>query len=375
MRRSSIIVHAGLEPDPSTGAIAPGFEPSTIFRYPEEGYHGAPYGYSRNNNPGRERLEKAIAALEGGEQAAAFGSGMAAIQAVIQSLGSGMHVIAPIDVYHGTRTLLNDFRDRWGLELSFVDMSTVDEVQKAIKQNTTLIWLESPSNPMLNLCDIALIAELAHEKKITVCVDNTWPSPILQQPLSLGADLVMHSTTKYLGGHSDLLGGVIVSKSGTGLFENIRKVQQIAGAVPSPFDCWLLLRSMRTLGVRVKQQVSNAKKIVEWLKTQDWVDTIFYPGLPEHPGHFIAKKQMSDFGAMISFTVKLAPEKVLLMVSKSTMISPATSLGGVESTWEHRFSTEGPLSKTPNTLIRLSVGIEDADDLIDDIHQAYQRVR
>ncbi len=375
MRRSSIIVHAGLEPNPTTGAIAPGFEPSTIFRYPEEGYHAAAYGYSRNNNPGRERLERAIAALEGGEQAAAFGSGMAAIQAVIQSLGSGMHVIAPLDVYHGTRTLLNDFRDRWGLELSYVEMSEVDEVRKAFKPNTALIWLESPSNPMLNLSDISLIAALAHEKMVTVCVDNTWPSPILQQPLALGADLVMHSTTKYLGGHSDLLGGAIVSKTGRGLFENIRKMQQIAGAVPSPFDCWLLLRSIRTLGIRVKQQVANAKEVVDWLTKQDWVEKVFYPGLPDHPGHSIAKKQMSDFGAMISFTVKLSPEKVLSMVSKSSLISPATSLGGVESTWEHRFSTEGPLSKTPDTLIRLSVGIEDVDDLIEDIQQSYQLAR
>lgn len=375
MRRSSLIVHAGLEPDPTTRAIAPGFEPSTIFRYPEEGYHAAPYGYSRNNNPGRERLEKAIAVLEGGDQAAAFGSGMAAIQAVIQSLGTSKHVIAPVDVYHGTRTLLNDFRDRWGLEISYVDMSLVSDVRDAIQDNTRLLWLESPSNPMLNLCDISLLSDIAHKRKIYVCVDNTWPSPILQQPLSLGADLVMHSTTKYLGGHSDLLGGVIVGRKGSELFESVRKMQQMGGAVPSPFDCWLLLRSIRTLGIRVKQQVENAKMIVDWLSKQAWVNTVYYPGLSSHSGHEIAKKQMLDFGAMISFTVKLSPEKVLLMVSKSTMISPATSLGGVESTWEHRFSTEGPLSKTPNNLIRLSVGIEDVDDLIEDIQQSYEKVR
>jgi cystathionine gamma-synthase len=374
MRRSSLIVHAGLEPDPTTGAIAPGFEPSTIYRYPEEGYHGAQYGYSRNNNPGRERLEHALAALEGGEKAAAFGSGMAAIQAVIQSLGTGKHVIAPIDVYHGTRTLLNDFRDRWGLELSYVDMSVEAEVREAFRDNTALLWLESPSNPMLNLCDISLLSDLAREHGVSVCVDNTWPSPILQQPIALGADLVMHSTTKYLGGHSDLLGGIIIGKTGSTLFESVKKIQQMAGAVPSPFDCWLLLRSIRTLGVRVKQQVMNAKTLVHWLGEQAWVDTVYYPGLPNHPGHAVAKKQMSDFGAMISFTVKLNPDKVLAMVSKSTMITPATSLGGVESTWEHRFSTEGPLSKTPDTLIRLSVGIEDVDDLIEDIHQAYNNV-
>ncbi len=374
MKFDSILVHAGLEPDPSTKAIAPGFAPSTIFEFPEGGFQNTRYGYARYDNPSRHTLEVALATLEGGAEAAAFGSGMAAIQAVIQALGQGAHVVAPIDVYHGTRNLMNDFVEHWGLHVHFVNMTDLTSVEEAVNAQTRLIWLETPSNPMLHITDIEAICKIARSKGVPVCVDNTWPSPALQQPLTMGADLVMHSTTKYLGGHSDILGGAVIGSQGSVLFERIRRIQQLGGAVPSPFDCWLLLRSMRTLGVRIRQQCQNAEVIVDWLKEHPMVETVFYPGLKTHPGHTIATSQMKHFGAMLSFTLRLPAIKVAKVVCNSEMIVHATSLGSVESIWEHRRSSEGPESKTPETLIRLSVGIEDASDLINDIDLSIRSV-
>lgn len=374
MKFDSILVHAGLVPDPVTKAVAPGFSPSTIFEFSEGGFQNNEFGYARYGNPSRNTLESALATLEGGAEAATFGSGMAAIQAVIQSLGQGAHVVAPIDVYHGTRNLLNDFVERWGLRVDYVHMTDLSVVEGAVGPDSKLIWLETPSNPMLHITDIEGVCKIAHRKAVPVCVDNTWPSPMLQQPLLLGADLVMHSTTKYLGGHSDILGGAVVGAHGSTLFERVRRIQQIAGAVPSPFDCWLLLRSLRTLGVRVRQQCQNAEKIVDWLHAHPLVETVFYPGLPNHPGHDIASAQMKHFGAMLSFTLRMSPAQAAKLVCNSKMIVHATSLGGVESSWEHRLSSEGPLSKTPATLLRLSVGIEDPDDIMGDIQQALYSV-
>jgi cystathionine gamma-synthase len=227
---------------------------------------------------------------------------------------------------------------------------------------------------MLHISDIEAICKIARKKGVPVCVDNTWPSPMLQQPLIMGADLVMHSTTKYLGGHSDILGGAVVGSRESVLFERVRRIQQIAGAVPSPFDCWLLLRSMRTLGVRVRQQCQNAEIVANWLNEHPLVETVYYPGLVSHPGHSIAASQMKHFGAMLSFTLRLPPEKVVKAVCNSQMIVHATSLGSVESLWEHRRSSEGPESKTPPTLVRLSVGIEDVDDIIHDIDASLKSV-
>jgi len=374
MKLDSILVHAGLEPDPSTKAIAPGFAPSTIFEFPEGGFQNTRFGYARYDNPSRHTLETALATLEEGAASATFGSGMAAIQAVIQALGQGAHVVAPTDVYHGTRNLLNDFSEHWGLHVTYVDMTNLSSVVEAVDARTRLVWLETPSNPMLHITDIEAVCSIARAKGVPVCVDNTWPSPVLQQPLKLGADLVMHSTTKYLGGHSDILGGAVVGSSGSTLFERVRRIQQLAGAVPSPFDCWLLLRSIRTLGVRVRQQCQNAELIAVWLNEHPLVETVFYPGLKSHPGHTVAASQMKHYGAMLSFTLRMSPEKAAKSVCNSEMIVHATSLGSVESTWEHRRSSEGPESKTPSTLIRLSVGIEDVEDLISDIDAAIKSV-
>jgi cystathionine gamma-synthase len=374
MKFDSILVHAGLEPDPTTKAVAPGFAPSTIFEFPEGGFQNTRFGYARYDNPSRHSLETALATLEDGAEAAAFGSGMAAIQAVIQALGQGARVIAPTDVYHGTRNLMNDFVQYWGLHVDYVNMTDLACVAEAISAETRLVWLETPSNPMLHITDVEAVCNIARAKGVPVCVDNTWPSPMLQQPLKMGADLVMHSTTKYLGGHSDILGGAVVGGHGSVLFERVRRIQQLAGAVPSPFDCWLLLRSMRTLGVRVRQQCQNAEVIAGWLSEHPLVETVFYPGLKSHPGHSIAASQMKHFGAMLSFTLRLPPEKALKVVCNSQMIVHATSLGSVESLWEHRRSSEGPESKTPDTLIRLSVGIEDVDDIISDIDASIKAV-
>lgn len=374
MKFDSKLVHSGLEPDPVTKAVAPGFAPSTIFEFAEGGFQNTRFGYARYDNPSRHTLETTLASLEEGANAATFGSGMAAIQAVIQSLGHSAHVVAPIDVYHGTRNLLNDFVEHWGLRVDYVNLTDLSTAADAIQAGTSLVWVESPSNPMLHITDIEGVCKIARSKGVPVCVDNTWPSPMLQQPLQLGADILMHSTTKYLGGHSDILGGAVVGSHGSSLFERIRRIQQIAGAVPSPFDCWLLLRSIRTLGVRVRQQCQNAEKIVEWLSAHPLVETVFYPGLQSHPGHDIAASQMKHFGAMLSFTLKLSPSQAAKLVCNSKMIVHATSLGGVESSWEHRLSSEGPLSKTPATLLRLSVGIEDSDDIIADIEQSLNSV-
>ncbi len=374
MKLDSILVHSGLEPDPSTKAIAPGFAPSTIFEFQEGGFHNTRFGYARYDNPSRHTLETALATLEEGAETAAFGSGMAAIQAVIQALGHGSRVVAPTDVYHGTRVLLNDFVQFWGLHVDYVDMTDLSSVAEAVDTRTHLVWLETPSNPMLHITDIEAVCGIARAKGVPVCVDNTWPSPMLQQPLKLGADLVMHSTTKYLGGHSDILGGAVVGSHGSMLFERVRRIQQLAGAVPSPFDCWLLLRSIRTLGVRIRQQCQNAAMIAGWLSEHPLVETVFYPGLKNHPGHAIAASQMKDFGAMLSFTLRMSPEKAAMVPCVSELIVHATSLGSVESLWEHRRSTEGPDSKTPSTLIRLSVGIEDVEDLINDIDASLKSV-
>lgn len=370
MHISTKLAHAGLTPDPTTGAITPPIELSTIYKYPEQGYPDAEFAYTRHHNPGRRRLEQALASLEEGVDAAAFGSGMAAMQAVIQALGKDAHLIVPDDLYHGFRTLLLDYSTHWGVHVSFVDMTHPDQLVHHIQPNTRMIWLETPSNPMLNVTDILAITTLAKAHNIAVCVDNTWMTPVLQKPLSLGADLVMHSTTKYMGGHSDILGGAIIVKESSTLFDRIRHIQQLSGGVPSPFDCWLLLRSLRTLFVRIHHQMKNAQVIAEWLSKHPDVANVFYPGLLSETIYPFAAQQMSGPGAMISFILKRPAKEVLAVVSKSKLILPATSLGGVESTWEHRFSSEGPSSKTPDQLIRLSVGIEDVNDLIKDIAEA-----
>ncbi len=365
------VIHGAPRHPNLTDVVAP-IHPTTIFNHPETGMDASQDHYIRSDNPNRRQLEELCTGLEDGSQAAAFASGMAAIAAVFQALEPGDHLILPQDVYHGTRTLVKKIMHRWNLQFDEVDTTDLERVRQSITQKTRLIWLETPSNPMLHITDISAIAELAREldSGIQVAVDNTWPSPALQQPLNLGADISVHSATKYLGGHSDILGGVVINKQSDEMAGRIRDFQQQAGGVLSPHDSWMLVRSIKTLGWRMKGHCLNARKIAGFLSDHPKVTKVYYPGLKDHHGHDIAQKQMSDFGGMISFEIYGSAEDALRMVAKAKIITSATSLGGVESIWEHRRSSESDDSQTPEALIRLSVGLEDVDDLIEDISMA-----
>jgi cystathionine gamma-synthase len=369
MRIETLAVHAGHEVDPATGAVAAPIHLSTTFERDAEGNYPSGYIYGRSANPNRHSLEVAMAALEGGDEAAAFGSGLAASSAVLQALSAGDHVVAPTDVYHGMTKLLREVYVRWGLDASFVDMTNLDALKEAIRPNTKLVWIETPSNPVLKITDIAAAAEIAHGAGALCACDNTW-SPIVQRPLDLGCDLVMHSTTKYLGGHSDVTGGAIVAKGATDFFARVREIQTTCGGVPSPFDCWLILRGMRSLPWRMRGHCENALKIATWLCDHQRVETVHYPGLTSHPGHEIAARQMSAFSGMLSFEVRGGRETALAVAAKTKLFIQATSLGGVESLIEHRASIKGEDPRTPQGLLRVSVGLEHADDLIEDLGQA-----
>ncbi|MGQ3058413.1 MAG: trans-sulfuration enzyme family protein [Nevskia sp.] len=372
MKLETLAIHAGRHPDAATGAVAPSPILSTTFARDADGEYPHGHLYSRSGNPGRTALETLLAALERGATAAAFASGSAASLAVFQALSPGDHVIAPDDVYHGTRTQLRELLARWGLTHSLVDLTDLDAVRAAITPATRLIWAETPSNPLLKICDIAGLAELARAAGATLVVDSTFATPVIQQPLTLGADLVMHSTTKYLGGHSDVLGGALIARDASDpLFGRIRDLQTKGGAVPSPFDCWLLQRSIATLPLRVRAQTANAQAVAEFLAGHPAVERVHYPGLPGHAGHTLACRQMpGGFGAMLSFQVRGDHAAALAAVGKVKIFTRATSLGGIESLIEHRASVEGPYSTTPPNLLRVSVGLEHAEDLIADLGQA-----
>jgi cystathionine gamma-synthase len=371
MRIETVAVHAGHEIDASTGAVATPIHLSTTFeREPDGGYaHG--YIYGRSANPTRHALEVGLAALEGGEDAAAFGSGLAASSAILQALGPGDHVIAPTDAYHGMTKLLREVYMRWGLEVTFVDMTKLDWIRAAVRPKTKLIWVETPSNPVLKITDITAVAEIAHAAAANCVCDNTW-APIAQRPLDLGADLVMHSTTKYLGGHSDVTGGAVIAKGKADFFERIRENQTTCGAVPSPFDCWLILRGMRSLPWRMRAHSENALKIAAWLSGQQRVATVHYPGLASNAGHEVAARQMSAFSGMLSFEVRDGKDAAMSVAAKTKLFVRATSLGGVESLIEHRASIKGEDPRTPEGLLRLSIGLEHPDDLIADLAQALE---
>jgi cystathionine gamma-synthase len=366
----TVAVHAGREIDPGTGSVMPPIHLSTTFeRQPDGGYTDG-FVYSRSENPNRRSLETCLASLEGGASAAAFSSGQAATFSVLQALGAGEHVILPDDAYFGTRRLALDILARFGLEVSVVDLTDLEQVRAAVRPNTRLIWVETPSNPLLKITDITSVAEIAHAAGAACAVDNTWPSPLGQRPLQLGADFAMHSTTKYLGGHSDILGGAIVAREEGELFARIRTNQMIGGAVPSPFDCWLLLRSIRTLPYRMRAHSEGAGRVAEYLADHPKVAQVHYPGLPTHPGHEIAARQMLSYGGMLSIQLEGGMDEAMGMAARVRLFIRATSLGGVESLIEHRASVEGPTSKTPANLLRVSVGLEHPDDLIADLAQA-----
>lgn len=370
MKLETIAIHAANVIDETTKAVIQPITLSTTFERGADGGYPSGFMYTRADNPNRKSLENILALLEGGTAACAFSSGNAAGTAVFQALEPGSHVLAPDDMYHGLRnSLLQVFKGI--LEVDFVDMTDLDQVKSAIKPNTRLIWLETPSNPLLKISDIQTIAAIAKAKHILLAVDNTFATPVLQCPLHFGADIVMHSTTKYLGGHSDVLGGALICKEINPFWEKIRTIQQLSGAVPAPFDCYMTVRGIKTLPYRMKGHLANAKALAEYLEKHPKVEKVYYPGLSSHPQHELAKKQLCGFGGMLSFLVKDGEKAAQAVCNKVKIFTQATSLGGVESLMEHRASVEGPDTLTPNNLIRVSVGLENIEDLIADLEQAF----
>ena len=377
MKFATRAIHVGQDPDPTTGAtIVPIYQTST---YTQEapGQHKG-YEYSRTGNPTRAALEECVAALEGAECGLAFASGLAATTAVMSLLGPGDHIVAGDDLYGGSYRLFDKVLQKSnGLDFTFVDTTDPESVEAALRPETKMLWIETPTNPMLTLSDIALLSEMAHGRGATVAVDNTFASPYFQQPLALGADIVVHSTTKYMGGHSDVVGGASVT-SDPDLHERMAFYQNAAGGVPGPFDSWIVLRGLKTLAVRMRQHEENALAVARFLQGHPQVATVNYPGLPSHPQHELAKRQMAGFSGMVSFTLKGGAEAAYAAVQKTEVFHFAESLGGVESLITHPATmTHAAIPKeqresrgVTDGLLRLSVGIEDAEDLVADLDQA-----
>ncbi len=368
----TVAVHAGTQPDPVTGAImTPIFQTSTYVQ-PAPAEHTG-YEYSRTGNPTRTALEQALAALEGGRYGLAFASGMAAIDTVLRLVSAGEHVIAGDDVYGGTYRLFEKVLKNYGIEFSWIDLADLDTVRDSIRESTRMVWLETPTNPNMKLADIAAISELAPDH-VHVVVDNTFASPILQQPLALGADVVVHSTTKYIGGHSDVIGGAVVT-SDKHIYEQLKFLQNAVGAVPGPMDCFLTLRGIKTLALRMERHSANALHIARLLEDHPRVAQVLYPGLDSHPQYELATRQMKDYGGMISFILEGTADEARKLTTHTRLFALAESLGGVESLIEHpnsmtHASTADSTIATAPTLLRLSVGIENVDDLAEDILQA-----
>lgn len=377
MKIGTRLIHAGAEPDPSTGAImTPIYQTSTYVQEAPGVNKG--YEYARSQNPTRKALEDALAIIENGKFGLAFSSGVAATDAVIKLLSPGDEVIAASDMYGGTYRMFTKIFEKFGIRFIYVDTTDASNVEKAITPATRLIWLETPTNPLMNITDITAVAAISKKAKTILCVDNTFASPYLQNPLDLGADLVMHSSTKYLGGHSDVIQGALVMND-PALREQLYFIQKSCGAVPGPMDCFLVLRGIKTLHVRMKQHCLNGAGIAKWLRNHPKVAKVYWPGFEDHPGYAVAKKQMRDFGGMISFELKDESEAELKRVLSSTkLFALAESLGGVESLINHPASMthasiprEGRLRNgLKDSLIRLSVGIEDVEDLIEDLEKA-----
>lgn len=376
MKFSTKAIHVGQEPDKETGAVTVPIYQTSTFAQEEPAKHKG-YEYSRTGNPTRAALEKNLAALENGKYGLAFASGMAAISTVSNLLKSGDHVVVCDDVYGGTYRLFQKVLTNYGLDFTYVDQRDTNNVLEAIKANTKMVWIETPTNPLLKLVDIEDVSKLAKKKGIISVVDNTFASPYFQNPLDLGADIVVHSTTKYIGGHSDVIGGAVIT-SNADIYEKLKFVQNSVGAIPGMFDCWLLLRSVKTLAVRMERHNSNAMKIAEYLEKHPKVAKVIYPGLKSHPQHALAKKQMRGSGGMVTFELKGGFEAAKRLLTHVKIISLAESLGGVESLISHpgtmthaAIPREERLSRgLSDGMVRLSVGIEDVEDLIGDLERA-----
>ena len=358
--------------DRNAGAVAPPIYLSTTFERDADGSFKHGYLYARNANPNRDALERSLTALEGGTGAITFASGQAATLNLLLALTPGDHVLIPTEAYYGTHALLDELMQPWGLSYTRADMTDLAQVRAAMQENTRLVWIETPSNPLLSITDIRAVAEIAHAGGAICACDNTWATPMLQRPLDLGCDVAMHATTKYFGGHSDVLGGALVFKADTPVYQRVRRLQSVGGAVPSPFECWLVLRGIKTLAARVRLQSETAQKLAEFLSTHPQVAAVHYPGLATNPGHELAGRQMSGFGGMLSIQIRGGADEAMRVAANLQIFTRATSLGGVESLIEHRASVEGTNSPTPQNLLRMSVGLEHADDLIFDLKRALE---
>jgi cystathionine gamma-synthase len=368
----TLSIHSGRHVDPATGAVTTPLHTSTTFERDADGEFSRHYFYSRIDNPNRSSLEQCLADLEGGTEAVAFSSGMAASLAVFQAFAPGDHVVLHRDLYFGVRELITGLFARWGLEHSFVDMRNMEELRHACRPETKLFWLETPTNPLIEVVDIRPVAECARSLHVILACENTFATPVLQRPLELGADLVICAMTKYLSGHCDALGGAVIFAQKSDFASRIKEFQRVGGAVLSPFDCWLILRGVQTLVPRMRLHCANARRVAEFLSTHPSVAVVHYPGLPGDPGHAVASRQMHDFGGMLSFEVRGGRDEAFAVASRLKLIVRATSLGGTHSLIEHRASIEGVFSRSPESLLRLSVGLEGADDLIADLDQALQ---
>jgi cystathionine gamma-synthase len=371
MKKETQAIHATNLVDETAGAIATPIFLSTTFSRDADGSYPKGHMYSRNSNPNRDALEKGLAILDGGAKAFAFGSGLAAVSAVFQCLKSGDHVLMPSVGYYASVKLAEEIMGPWGLQMNQVNMEDLDAIRAAIQPNTKLIWVETPANPLLGISDIQAISSLAHTQGIKVAVDNTMATPILQNPIQLGADIVMHATTKYIGGHSDILGGAIIVRDDDEWSARLKRVQILMGATQNPLDCYLLARGLKTLPLRMREHSASALVLAQRLEKHSAIEQVHYPGLPSHSQHELAKRQMPHgFSGMISIQIKGDEANARRVASELKLFQQATSLGGVESLVEHRRSIEGPDSKTPGNLLRLSIGLEHIDDLWEDLNSS-----
>lgn len=372
MQLETKAIHAGRGVDPSTGTVTIPLHPSTTFECGADGSFPSGYEYIRDANPTRNAFETAMAALEGGHAAVAFSSGMASITAVFEAHSSnGNRIVVPDDMYFGIRSLIDETDIGTRFEFVAVDMRDLDALRTAVRAAPTgLVWIETPSNPLIRVVDIRAACDIAHEAGAIAVVDNTWATPVLQRPFELGADAVMHSATKYIGGHSDLMAGIVALPDASPLERPLRMIQRHKGSVPAPFDCWLALRGLQTLPVRMRAHCEGAQKVAEELRRHPAVEGVLFPGLPDDPGHALAGRQMAGYGAMLSFIVRGDAETAMAVASRLKLVVRATSLGGTHSLIEHRASVEGPKSMAPDGLLRLSVGLEHPQDIVEDLYQA-----
>ncbi|HEX9659075.1 MAG TPA: aminotransferase class I/II-fold pyridoxal phosphate-dependent enzyme [Rhodothermales bacterium] len=375
MRIETKAARAGGEPDHETGALTPPLHTSTTYERDADGSYPRGFVYSRWANPTRALLEETLADLEGGAGAIMCPSGMSAIDTLLRTLSPGDHVILPDDVYHATRQLLRDFLGRWGIRYTDVDQTDFEALHNAFEDRTRLVWVETPSNPLCKITDIEAVCKAAHARSVEVVVDSTWTTPLLQRPIRQGADFVVHSVTKYLSGHSDVLAGAVVAADAGGRFAEAKGLQQVAGSVASPFDCWLALRGIRSLGARMRLHCESAGIVARFLSNHPKVERVHYPGLPTHSGHEVARRQMEGFGGMMAFQCSGSEQLTLAVAGAMRVFRRATSLGGTESLVEHRASIESKPTLTPVNLLRLSIGLEHPDDLIDDLDRALSIVR